>query len=162
VVAEIVKLDGKAIAVQGDVSKSADVKRIFAEAKKAFGDLDILVNKAGGSVVNVSSVISKSPIANSVVYSATKGAIDTITEALSKELAGRNIRVNSVAPGGTETEGTHTAGIIGGEFEKMMIASTPLGCLGQPRDIAKVAVFLASEQASWLTGVTISASGGQK
>lgn len=119
-------------------------------------------NKAGGSVINVSSVVSQSPIPNSVIYSATKGAVDTITVGLSKELAGRKIRVNSIAPGGVETEGTHTAGIIGSDFEKMMIANTPLGRLGQPQDIAKVAVFLASDQAGWLTGERISASGGSR
>lgn len=201
VVAEITEKGGKAIAVQGDVSKAADIKRLFAETKQAFGTLDILVNNAGvfkfepleivteeefhrqfntnvlstilaiqeslnyfgpegGSVINIGSVAGANPPPMSVVYAATKGAVDSITRGLSKELAGRKIRVNALNPGGTETEGTHTAGIIGSDFEKAMVAQTPLGRLGQPKDIARVAVFLASEDAGWLTGETIYAAGG--
>lgn len=114
----------------------------------------------GGAIVNVSSVVSESPVANSSIYSATKGALDTLSRALSLELAPRNIRVNVVAPGGVETEGTYTAGIIGSDFERQMIAGTPLGRLGQPNDIAKVAVFLASDDSAWLTGERITAAGG--
>jgi len=114
----------------------------------------------GGSIINVSSVISDNPSAHSVVYSATKGAVDTIAVALSKELGSRKIRVNTIAPGGVETEGTHSVGIIGSDFEKQLIAGTPLGRLGQPDDIAKVAVFLASEDAEWVNGEKISVSGG--
>jgi 3-oxoacyl-[acyl-carrier protein] reductase len=99
-------------------------------------------------------------VPNSVVYSATKSALDSITRGLAKELGGRKIRVNTIAPGGVETEGTVTAGIIGSDFQKQMIASTPLGRFGQPDDIARVAVFLASEDSAWLTGERISASGG--
>jgi len=114
----------------------------------------------GGAIVNVSSVVSDSPVANSTIYSATKGAVDTLTRALAVELAPRKIRVNNIAPGGTETEGARTLGMIGSDFEKQIIADTPLGRLGQPDDIAKVAVFLASDDAAWLTGERISASGG--
>lgn len=113
-----------------------------------------------GSVINLSSVVSKSPIPNSSVYSATKGAVDTLTVGLSRELAPRNIRVNVIAPGGVETEGAHEIGVIGSDFEKQIIAQTPLGRFGQPGDIAEVAVFLASDASRWLTGERISASGG--
>jgi 3-oxoacyl-[acyl-carrier protein] reductase len=201
VVAEITGKGGKAIAVQGDVSKAADVKRLFAETKQAFGAPDVLVNNAGiyafgplenvtedefhrefntnvlgpiltirealkhfgpdgGSVINISSVASESAPPNSVVYSATKGAVDSIARVLGKELGARKIRVNTIAPGGVETEGVHSAGIIGSDFEKQMVADTPLGRLGQPDDIAGVAVFLASDSARWLTGERITASGG--
>jgi 3-oxoacyl-[acyl-carrier protein] reductase len=201
VVAEITGKGGKAIAVQGDVSKSADVRRLFAETKRAFGAPNVLVNNAGiyafaplenvtedefhrefntnvlgsiltiqeavkhfgpdgGSVINISSVASISAPPNSVVYSASKGAVDSIARVLGKELGARNIRVNTIAPGGVETEGVHSAGIIGSDFEKQLVADTPLGRLGQPDDIARVAVFLASDDARWLTGERITASGG--
>ncbi len=203
VVNEIVANGGHALAVQGNVSLPADIKRLFAETKKAYGKVDILVNNAGvfkfepleavtaeefhrqfntnvlgtilatqeaiqhfngdgGSVINVSSIVSDNPLANSVVYSATKGAVDTIAIALSKELGSRKIRVNTIAPGGVETEGTHSVGIIGSDFEKQMIAGTPLGRLGQPGDIAKVAVFLASDDSGWVNGEKISVGGGAR
>jgi len=111
-------------------------------------------------VINVGSVAASAAPPMSVVYSATKGAVDTITGVLSKELGARKIRVNSINPGGVETEGVHAAGIIGSDFEKEMIAGTPLGRLGQPDDIATVAVFLASEDSGWLTGEKIKVSGG--
>ncbi len=114
----------------------------------------------GGSIVNVSSVISESPMAGATIYAATKGAVDTLSGALALELAPRKIRVNTLAPGGTETEGAHTLGMVGSDMEKQIVADTPLGRLGQPEDIAKVAVFLASDDSSWLTGERISASGG--
>lgn len=120
------------------------------------------IGPAGGSIVNVSSVVSESPVPGSSIYAATKGALDTLSLQLSAELAPCKIRVNTVAPGGVETEGTHTAGIIGSDFEQQMIASTPLGRLGQPNDIAKVAVFLASDDSAWLTGERITASGGAR
>ena len=113
-----------------------------------------------GSVINVSSVVSTSPVPNSSVYSSTKGAVDTLTIELSRELAPRNIRVNGIAPGGVETEGTHEIGMIGTDFEKQIVAETPLGRIGQPDDIAEVAVFLASDSSRWLTGERIAASGG--
>jgi 3-oxoacyl-[acyl-carrier protein] reductase len=203
VVADIDKAGGKAVAVQGDVAKRADVLKLFAQAKSAFGPLDVLVNNAGvfafgtlesvtedefhreyninvlgtllatqealnhfgpegGSVVNLSSVVSETPPPGSAIYAGTKGAIDTITIGLSRELADRRIRVNAIAPGGVETEGTHTAGVIGGDFEAQIVAGTPLGRIGQPDDIADVAVFLASDDARWLTGERISASGGYR
>lgn len=203
VVNEIKAGGGKAIAVQGSVAVPGDVKKIFAEAKAAFGKVDVLVNNAGvfkfhpieaitedefhrqfninvlgtilatqeavqnfdsngGSVINISSVISDNPMANSVVYSATKGAVDTIAIALSKELGGKKIRVNTIAPGGVETEGTVTAGIIGSDMEKYLVSQTPLGRIGQPDDIAKVAVFLASDDSEWVNGERITVSGGAR
>ncbi len=201
VVAEITGGGGKAIAVQGDVSKADDVRRLFEEAKNAFGAVDVLVNNAGvfefepieevtehefhrefntnvlgpiltiqqalkhfgpdgGSVINISSIVSENPVPNSLVYSATKSAVDSITRVLSKELGARKIRVNTIAPGGVETEGTHRIGVIGSDFQKQMVAATPLGRFGQPEDIAQVAVFLASENSRWVTGERIAASGG--
>jgi len=203
VVAEITRAGGKAVAVQGDVAKAADVERLFAETKKAYAKLDILVNNAGvyqfapleevteelfhrqfntnvlgllqatreaakhfgpegGNVINISSVASQLGLPGSSVYAATKGAVDTITHVLSKELAPKKIRVNSINPGGVETEGTHAAGIIGSDFEKQMVAQTPLGRLGQPEDIATIAVFLASADSAWLTGEKLIASGGTR
>jgi 3-oxoacyl-[acyl-carrier protein] reductase len=201
VVAEITSKGGQAVAVQGDVSKAADVQRLFEETKKAFGSLDVLVNNAGvfefealeavtekefhrefntnvlgpimtiqeslkyfgpdgGSVINISSIASEKPVANSVVYAATKSAVDSITRGLAKELGSRKIRVNTIAPGGVETEGAHRVGVMGSDFEKQIVAETPLGRFGQPEDIARIAVFLASEDSGWLTGERITASGG--
>ncbi len=201
VVQAITDRGGTAIAVQGDVSKEADVIRLFAETKNAFGALDILVNNAGiyqyvpveevsaaffhqhfninvlgsiltikealklfgangGTIINISSVAGKVPMATGSVYSASKAALDAITISLSKEFSGRNIRINSLLPGSVETEGTHSAGVAGSDFEKVLIGNTPLGRIGQPVDIAKVAVFLASDDAAWITGEKISVSGG--
>ena len=114
----------------------------------------------GGSIINIGSAVSQIEPANSSVYTATKASVDAITGVLSKELGPRKIRVNSVNPGVVETEGTHTAGIIGSDFEKGLVAQTPLGRTGQPGDIASVAVFLASENSAWLTGESIIAGGG--
>jgi 3-oxoacyl-[acyl-carrier protein] reductase len=201
VVADIKAGGGTAIAVKGDVAKTADVQRLFDQAKTAFGRIDILVNNAGiyhfqpldeiteedfhrhfntnvlgtllatkeaakhfgpngGSVINVSSMASETAVPTAAVYSATKGAVDTLSRVLAAELGPRHIRVNVIAPGGVETEGTHAAGVIGSDFEKSMIAKTALGRLGQPDDIARVAVFLASDDSGWLTGERIVASGG--
>ena len=113
----------------------------------------------GGSIINVSSLASAG-VPEAAVYSGTKGAIDAITRGLAAELGPRKIRVNAIAPGGVETEGTHSAGVIGSDFERAMIAGTPLGRIGQPDDIARVAVFLASDDSSWLTGERLAASGG--
>jgi 3-oxoacyl-[acyl-carrier protein] reductase len=202
VVKEIAGKGGKAIAVQADVAKAADVERLFAEAQKAFGRLDVLVNNAGvysfsplsevkeaefhrifdtnvlgtilatreaakylgegGAVINIGSVVSRLTPPGSVVYSATKGAVDAVTHVLARELGQKKIRVNSINPGGVETEGFHTAGFAGGDFEKAMVAQTPLGRLGQPQDIAPIAVFLASEESGWMTGETLLASGGMR
>jgi 3-oxoacyl-[acyl-carrier protein] reductase len=114
----------------------------------------------GGSVVNISSVASTLAPPASSVYSSTKGAVDTITKSLAKELGPRNIRVNSINPGLVITEGTHSAGIVDSDFEKQAVASTPLGRAGQPEDIAPPVAFLASDDARWITGETIFVSGG--
>lgn len=202
VVKEIINNGGTAIAVQADVSKEADVNRLFKEIEKAFGTLDILVNNAvsqgyapielisvedfhrsfnvnvlgpiltiqaalklfgdkGGNIINISSGASKSPLQNASLYSSTKAAIDAFTIALSKELGVKKVRINSILPGATETEGAASAGVtVGSEYEKMFIEKTPLGRRGQPADIAKAAVFLASDDAAWITGEQISVSGG--
>ena len=117
-------------------------------------------NPDGGSIVNIGSVASESVPPGAIVYSATKGAVDTITVGLAKELAAKKIRVNSVNPGGVETEGTHTAGVIGSDFEKEIVAHTLLGRMGQPEDIASVVAFFASPNAGWLTGEVVEAGGG--
>jgi 3-oxoacyl-[acyl-carrier protein] reductase len=200
VVNEIVSKGGKAIAVQGDVSKQADIDKLFAETKKAYKKVDILVNNAGiyefgpleavteaqfhkifnlnvlglllttqaatkhfsegASVINIGSGVSRITPPNTAVYTATKGAVDAITGVLAKELGAKKIRVNSINPGIVETEGTHTAGFIGSDFEKGLVAQTPLGRAGQPDDIGAVAVFLASDDSRWLTGEHILAAGG--
>ena len=201
VVAEIVKSGGKAIAIQGDVAKAHDVQRLFAETKKAFGTLDVLVNNAGvyqfaalgeiteeqfhrqfntnvlglllatqeaaklfgpngGSVINIGSTASQLTPPTTAVYTATKGAVDAITHVLAKELGPQKIRVNSINPGMVETEGTHTMGVIGSDFQKHFESQTPLGRIAQPADIAPIAVFLASQDSGWLTGETLLASGG--
>lgn len=120
-----------------------------------------LFSEKGGNIINISSGASKMPMAGVSLYSATKAALDAITISLSKELGAKNIRVNSILPGATDTEGASSAGVTtGSDFEKMFIANTPLGRRGQPEDIAKAAVFLASEDAAWITGEQISVSGG--
>lgn len=202
VVNEIINNGGTAIAVQADVSKETDVTRLFEEAEKSFGRLDILVNNAvsqgyapieliteedfhqsfnvnvlgpiltiqaalklfgdkGGNIINISSGASKYPLQNASLYSSTKAALDAFTIALSKELGVKNVRINSILPGATETEGATSAGVtVGSEYEKMFVEKTPLGRRGQPADIAKAAVFLASDDAAWITGEQISVSGG--
>jgi 3-oxoacyl-[acyl-carrier protein] reductase len=122
-------------------------------ALKSFGE-------KGGNIINVSSGASNTPLPTGSVYSATKAALDAITISLSKEFSGRNIRINSILPGIVETEGSRSAGFIGSDAETKFVATTPLGRTGQPEDIAKVAVFLASEDAGWITGEKISVSGG--
>jgi 3-oxoacyl-[acyl-carrier protein] reductase len=204
VVAAITASGGRAIVVQGDVSKSADVARLFVEVKAAYGALDVLVNNAavykvelplekvteeefhrefntnvlgpilmireavkyfgpsGGSIINIGSLASQLFPANQSIYTATKSAVDAITRALAKELGSKMIRVNSINPGATATEGARAAGVIGvgSDFEKQLLAMTPLGRIGQPSDIASIAVFLTSDEAGWLTGEIILASGG--
>jgi len=200
-VADITKAGGKAIAVGASVTKQADIDKLFAETKKAYGKVDILVNNAGvyafepleavseesidrifgtnvkglllttkaalplipaegGSIINIGSVVSESTPAYSSVYTGTKGAVDAITRVLSKELGPKKIRVNALNPGLTGTEGTHTAGFIGSDFANEAIKDTPLGRLGTPQDIAAVAVFLASDDAGWVTGALLQAGGG--
>ncbi len=124
-------------------------------AVKSFGD-------KGGSIINIGSLVSRITPPGSSIYTATKGAVDSITQVLSKELGARNIRVNSINPGMVETEGTHTAGFIGSEFHTNAVKATPLGRTGQPQDIAQIAVFLATDDSSWLSGETIIASGGAR
>ena len=201
VVADIVAAGGKAVAIQGDVSKQADIDRLFAETKANFGDTDILVNNAGvyqfgaieeineeqfhrqfntnvlglllatqgavksfgergGSIINISSTVTRITPPGSAIYTATKGAVDSITQVLSKELGPKKIRVNAINPGLVETEGTHTAGFIGSDFHANAEATAPLGRIGKPDDIAPIAVFLASDDSGWLTGETMIASGG--
>lgn len=117
-----------------------------------------LFPETGGSIVNISSVLSTSAPPAGSVYAGTKGAVDTITKSLAKELAARKIRVNAISPGIVNTEGT--AGFAGGDFVKYVIATTPLGRIGEPEDIALPAVFLASDDARWITGETLYVSGG--
>ena len=202
VAARIQANGGTAIAVQADVSKPADITRLFDTTMAAFGKVDILVNNAGvyefaplgtvspehfhklfdlnvlglllttqeavkyidnggGAIINVSSIVGQMPIANGSVYSATKAAVDALTVALSKELGPRKIRVNALNPGMVETEGLHTAGLDNGDFRKRAESQTPLGRIAQPEDIARAAVFFASEDAGWVTGQTLILAGGQ-
>jgi 3-oxoacyl-[acyl-carrier protein] reductase len=126
---------------------------MIKEAVKHFGD-------AGGSIVNIGSVNSVSAQAGMSIYSATKGAIDTITRSLAAELAPRGIRVNTLAPGATETEGIRATGVMGTLFEQYVVGRTPMGRFGQPEEVARVVAFLASDDAGWVTGEWLSASGG--
>jgi 3-oxoacyl-[acyl-carrier protein] reductase len=203
VVKRIVEREGKAVAVQADVSKPEDIKRLLAETKAKFGKLDILVNNAGiyefaplegvtpehfhkqfnlnvlglllatqeavklfgpagGSIINISSIVGSMPLENAAVYSATKAAVDAITVSLSKELGRRKIRVNSLNPGMVETEGLHAKGFAEGDFRKMVEKQTPLGRIAQPEDIASAAVFFASDEAGWVTGQTLILAGGAR
>jgi 3-oxoacyl-[acyl-carrier protein] reductase len=201
VVAEITSKGGKAVAVQANVAKQADIQRLFAETKKAFGRLDILVNNAGvyeflpleqvtpehfhkqfdlnvlgliltsqeavkyigpsgGAIINIGSVAATAGLPGSSVYGGTKAAVDAVTRALAKELGPKKIRVNSINPGMIETEGYHAAGIAESDFRKQVEATTPLGRIGQPQDIAPAVAFLASNDAAWITGETLFISGG--
>lgn len=195
------KKGGEAIAIQGNISKQEDIKRIFEETSAKYGKIDILVNNAGvyhwgplesvtaedfhnqfninvlglliasqtavnyfaeqgGNIINIGSSVSSAQPAGSVVYTATKSAVDSITRVLSKELGPKKIRVNSINPGVVNTEGSRAGGFIGSEMEKTFISMTPLGRVGLPDDIAGIAAFLASDESAWLTGELISASGG--
>ncbi|RYZ03964.1 MAG: glucose 1-dehydrogenase [Myxococcales bacterium] len=200
VVREIIAKDGKAIAVQADVAKAEDVKRLFAETQRAFGAPSILVNNAGvyvfqslaeiteeqfhrqfdtnvlglllasqeaakhfpdgGSIINISSIASSNATPHTAVYSATKAAVDSVTRVLSRELGARRIRVNSISPGPTETEGTQAIHAFDSEMGRKLVEGTPLGRTGLPEDIAPAAVFLASDAAAWITGESIRVSGG--
>ena len=117
-------------------------------------------NGGGGSVINVGSAVTELHPPTSAVYTATKGAVDAVTRVLANELGPRKIRVNSVNPGVVNTEGTVAQGIIGSEFQKSAEERTPLGRIGQPEEVAKVALFLASDDSSWVTGERIAAAGG--
>jgi 3-oxoacyl-[acyl-carrier protein] reductase len=201
VVTDITKKGGKAVAVQADMSKHADIRRLFAETKKAFDKVDILVNNAGiyefvplenvtaenfhkmfdlnvlglllasqeavkhfgphgGNIINISSVAATLAPPTTSVYSATKAAVNAITRSLAQELGPRKIRVNSINPGMIETEGFHAAGIAESDFRKQTEAQTPLGRIGQPQDIAPMAVFLASSDSAWITGQMYYINGG--
>ncbi|CAN5398620.1 glucose 1-dehydrogenase [soil metagenome] len=202
VVAEITGKEGKAVAIQADVSKEADIKRLFEETKKAYGKLDILVNNAGvydfaplesittenfnkqfglnvlglilttqeavkligpagGSIINISSIVSKLGLPGGTVYSATKAAVDSITRTLSVELGPKKIRVNAVNPGMVATEGNYTAA-EGSDFRKSIEEKTPLGRIGQVDDIAPAVVFFASDDSKWVTGETLYIAGGHR
>jgi 3-oxoacyl-[acyl-carrier protein] reductase len=119
-----------------------------------------LIGEEGGSIVNIGSAVTSVNMPTSSVYTATKGAVDSITQVLAKELGPRKIRVNSVNPGVVVTEGTHTMGFIGSDGQKYLESQTPLGRVGQPSDIAAVVLFLASPESGWLTGERMVASGG--
>ncbi len=205
VVNEITGKGGKAIAVQANVSKAAEITRLFDESKKAYDHVDILVNNAGiyefapleaitadsfhrqfdlnvlglilasqeavkhfgpngGNIINVSSIVATLAPPNGAVYSATKAAVDAVTRSLGQELGRRNIRVNSVNPGLVLTEGTTSVGFSDSEaeFRKQYEAQSPLGRIGQPGDIAKAVVFLASNDSGWITGETLYVSGGSR
>jgi 3-oxoacyl-[acyl-carrier protein] reductase len=193
---------GRAVAIRADMSKAADVERLFEETRKALGAPSVLVNNAGvfefgpvesiteaefrrhfdinvlgtilavqqaikhfpregGSIVNISSIASENPVPSSSLYAASKAAVDTLTLALAKELGPRNIRVNAVAPGYTNTEGNQRIGFVGSAAAEPLIAATPLGArFGEPEEIAPSVVFLASDDAAWLTGERLNASGG--
>ena len=202
VVAEITGKGGRAVAVQADVSKPADVRRLFAEAKQAFGRLDVLVNNAGiyefapleevtpehfhrqfdlnvlglllatqeavkhfgaagGSVVNIGSVVGKLALPNATVYSATKAAVDSVTRTLSAELGPRKVRVNAVNPGMVVTEG-NTSAAPESELRKVVEAHTPLGRIGQVGDIAPAVVYFASDDSKWVSGETLYIAGGYR
>ena len=123
------------------------------EAAKYFGP-------EGGNIINISSVVSHTPVPNGSVYSATKGAVDAVTKSLAKELGPRNIRVNSINPGMVVTEGVVAGGFTESDFRKIVESQTPLGRIGQPDDIAPAAVFFASEDSNWITGETLLIAGG--
>ncbi|HVJ09468.1 MAG TPA: glucose 1-dehydrogenase [Acidisarcina sp.] len=116
----------------------------------------------GGSIVNVSSIVGRMPLPKASVYSATKAAVDAITVSLATELGPKRIRVNSINPGMVETEGLHSAGFAGGDFQRQIEASTPLGRIARPEDIATAAVFLALDDAGWVTGQTLILAGGAR
>jgi 3-oxoacyl-[acyl-carrier protein] reductase len=203
VVAEIQKQGGEAVAIQGNLSLAADVKRVVAETKKALGPLDILVNNAGvyefasleevtaevykrifdlnvlgvllvtqeavrafnpkgGSIINISSAVTSVAPPNSSVYSASKGALDVITSVLSKELAAKHIRVNSVNPGMILTEGVKAGGEEFDNMQKWIAATAPLARVGNVDEIAAPVVFLASDDASYMTGSFMLVSGVMK
>ncbi len=205
VVADITAAGGKAVAVQADVAREADVRRLFEETATAFGPADVLVNNAGiyefaplveitpehfhkqfdinvlglllaskeavrhfgdrgGSIVNISSVAATLAPPQAAVYAATKGAVDVVTRSLAKELGARKIRVNAVNPGLVDTEGATGAGFASAEsdFRKKFEKDAPLGRIGHVADVAPAVVFLASADADWITGETLSIGGGMR
>jgi len=114
----------------------------------------------GASIINIGSAVTRVLPPGGSVYTATKSAVDAITGVLSRELAPRKIRVNALNPGMIDTEGARTAGFIGSDFEKQVVAQTPLARTGRVGDIASIASFLASDDSAWLTGERLFASGG--
>ena len=201
IVDEISKAGGKALALQANVAKKSEVQRLFADAEKAFGKIDILVNSAGvyefvpledvteqqfhrmfdtnvlglllatqaalkhfksdgGSIINIGSLASSLTPPTAVIYNGTKAAVDAVTRTLAKELGPRKIRVNSINPGMVITEGSVAGGYTEGDMRKMFESQTPLGRVGEPRDIAPAAVFFASDDSSWVTGETLLIAGG--
>jgi len=201
VVESIVAAGGKAAAVQADMSKSADVARLFATVVADHGKIDVLVNnagvavfemvadmteeafhtqfnvnvlgyflgvreavkhfgKAGGSIINISSILSTHPSAGGSIYSATKAAVDNMTYGLARELGPLGIRVNAIMPGYTNTPATD--GKFAGDLRDRLLAETPLGRVGEPEDIAPTAVFLASEDSAWVSGESIRVTGGAR
>ncbi len=192
---------GKALVSRADLGKADEIRAMFAETKKAFGRLDVLVNNGGvfefgpieaitekqfhfqfdvnvlgaliaiqeavkymgpdgGSIINIGSAITVLNPAMTVIYTATKGALDAITRTLAVELGPKRIRVNSINPGTVKTEGIIEHGIFGSEMQKNYELNTPLGGYAEPEDIAPIAVFLASSDSAWLTGELMVASGG--
>jgi 3-oxoacyl-[acyl-carrier protein] reductase len=213
VVNEITNNGGTAIAIQGDISKLADVKHLFEETQKAFGKLDVLVNNAGmysfapleavtedayrktfdlnvlgviltsqeaikmfdtkgGSIINISAALTRNPEAHQTIYASSKNAVNSITISLAQELGPKNIRINAILPGPIITEGVKkmqanmpVKKVEASEVPNMgnkMISRTALGRIGKPEDIANMAVFLASEEANFVTGQLIDLSGGYK
>jgi 3-oxoacyl-[acyl-carrier protein] reductase len=201
VVNNIKSAGGKATAVQGNVAKAEDIRRLFQEAVAAYGKVDILINNAGiyefapldavtpehfhkqfdlnvlglllttqeavkhfpsegGTILNIGSIVGPMPAPMGSVYSATKAAVDAITVSLSKELGPKKIRVNSLNPGMVDTEGYRAAGLAESAERKYVEAGTPLGRIAQPDDIAKAAVFFASDDSGWITGQILIAAGG--
>ncbi|WP_263415833.1 SDR family NAD(P)-dependent oxidoreductase [Terriglobus albidus] len=201
VVAEIKAAGGNAVAIGGSVADNGQTVKLFEEAKKTYGKIDILINNAGvyafvpleeitaeeyarqyntnvlgllqatreavkhfpaegGSVVNISSIASTFAPPTTSIYSGTKGAVDTITKVLAKELAPKKIRVNAINPGYVVTEGTEKVGVTGSPQEEFFISITPLGRAGQPEDIALPTAFLVSDDARWITGEIIKVGGG--
>ena len=139
-----------------DRQYDVNVKGLLLATKAAVA----LFPAEGGSIINIGSVVSEQGNPGAAIYSGTKGAVDSITRTLAKELGPKNIRVNAVNPGITSTEGVQTAGFLGGPMEQQMVERTPLGRIGQPDDIASVVAFLASEDARWITGSLLQVAGG--
>ena len=202
VVDAVTTAGGKAVAIQGDVTRADDAQKIIKAAIDNFGRLDIVVNNSGiyefapveeiteeqfhrqfntnvlglllitqaaiphlgegSSIINIGSGVTRITPPFSAVYSGTKGAVDAITGVFAREFGAKKIRVNSINPGMVETEVAHTAGFIGSDFQTQVVATTPLGRIGRPEDIASVAVFLASDDSAWLTGEQLLASGGMR
>jgi 3-oxoacyl-[acyl-carrier protein] reductase len=199
VVAAVTAAGGRAVALPADVSDPVGVERLFAQAVREFGPIDVLVNNAGvfdvasigtitvehyrrlfdvnvlgvilatqeaikhfkpggGSIINISSLVSTASPAGTGVYNATKSAIDGLTRTFAKELGPRRIRVNTVNPGPIETDGVHAQGLI--DRFRELGEQTVLGRIGQPDDIAPAVVFLASDEAAWVTGESYFVTGG--